>query len=97
MMARAESQRRFDLDARSSCARAAARSWRAVNEETPDTHGRKPFEGMCYPIAGFDAAETHRLRRLVASRRGDQRAHVPFIRRRAEIGLDDPGPRIPDY
>ena len=94
VMAGAEGERGFDLDGEVVRFDAGA-IMRAVNEEAAGANRRKAGQGVGDPIALRRAAEHDPFDGLSAGCRRDEVAKRVLVRRKAEIGLDDPVARAP--
>ena len=89
VMAGAEGQRRFDLDA-DAVERDAGAVMGAVHDEAAGGDGSQSGEAFAHPILGRDTLEAQRLRRCGSCRRGGQRAHHGLVGRGTKIHRHPP-------
>ena len=89
VMAGAEGQRRFDLDA-DAVVRDAGAVMGAVHDEAAGGDGRQSGEAFAHPIFGRDALEAQRFGGSVACGRGGQRAYYFFVGRDTKIHRHPP-------
>ena len=89
VMAGAESQRRFDLDA-DAIERDAGAVVGAVHDEAAGGDGSQSGEAFAHPILRRDALEAQRFGRSVACGRGGQRAYYFFIGRSTKMHRHPP-------